>query len=140
MSLLWVSSASQDITSAEYFFDTDPGIGLATPLSPFGGNDSISITQSISIPALSMGAHKLYVRTKNINGTWSFPEVHPISICTGYGPTPGFTYYINGPEVYFTDSSQLATSRRWSFGDYTTTDTTVNPRHAFPQGNVYNVK
>lgn len=57
------------ITAAEYFIDTDPGIGNGTALTMAGN----VIDQNYNIPTtgLSDGIHKLYVRTINADGTWS---------------------------------------------------------------------
>jgi hypothetical protein len=57
------------ITSAEYFFDTDPGVGNGTSLSVSGN----TIDESLNIPTagLSEGIHKLYVRTQKSDGSWS---------------------------------------------------------------------
>ena len=58
-----------NIASAEYFFDTDPGVGNGTALTMSGSN----IDQNYNIPTtgLSVGIHRLYVRTINDDGTWS---------------------------------------------------------------------
>ncbi|MCF7561452.1 T9SS type A sorting domain-containing protein [Sabulilitoribacter multivorans] len=57
------------ITSAEYFIDTDPGVGNGTPLN-LSGN---SIDQNFNIPTsgLADGVHKLYVRLINTDNSWS---------------------------------------------------------------------
>ncbi len=62
-------SNTANIASAEYFIDTDPGVGNGTALTMSGG----VINQNYSIPTtgLSDGIHKLYVRIINDNGTWS---------------------------------------------------------------------
>ncbi|WP_282135605.1 MopE-related protein [Seonamhaeicola maritimus] len=63
------NSNSATISKAEYFIDTDPGIGNGTDLAMTG----TSIDQNYSIPTtgLSDGIHKLYVRAINTDGTWS---------------------------------------------------------------------
>ncbi|HMK24699.1 MAG TPA: T9SS type A sorting domain-containing protein [Chitinophagaceae bacterium] len=136
--LISVANGFLPVSGAEYFFDTDPGIGLATPLN-IATADSIILIQNIPVPALTIGAHYLYVRVKNPKGTWSFPEVSPVNICTVYGPKSFFSHYINGSEVYFTDSSTNSVSREWLFGD-NTSDTSSNPRHVYAAGNNYTVK
>ncbi len=62
------------ITKAEYFFDTDPGIGNGTPITGITSGDSIDITKTISISGLSTGYHRLYVRVRNSGGTWSLHD------------------------------------------------------------------
>ncbi|MCB4808176.1 T9SS type A sorting domain-containing protein [Tamlana sp. 62-3] len=63
-------SNPSNIASAEYFFNTDPGVGNATPLAVSGS--SINQNVSIATTGLSAGIHKLYVRVVNSNGTWAF--------------------------------------------------------------------
>ncbi len=65
----YYSNTSQ-ITAAEYFFDTDPGVGNATTLSI---NNTNIFDQNFSIPTtgLSEGIHQLNIRVKKTNGNWS---------------------------------------------------------------------
>lgn len=137
--LISITNGLLNINGAEYFFDTDPGIGLATPLTISTPADSVTLVQNIPVPTLAIGSHKLYVRVKNTQETWSFPEIYPINICTAYGPKSFFNHYINGSEVYFTDSSTNSITRKWLFGD-NTSDTSSNPRHEYTTGNNYTVK
>ena len=62
------NSISANIASAEYFIDTDPGVGNGSSLSVSGN----LINQNFSIPTtgLSDGVHQLYIRVINENGTW----------------------------------------------------------------------
>jgi hypothetical protein len=62
------------IVEAEYFIDTDPGLGNGTPLSITTPTDLITITPSISTPVLANGDHYLFIRTKDILGKWSLFE------------------------------------------------------------------
>lgn len=62
------------IVEAEYFIDTDPGLGNGTPLTVSSPSDDVTITTSISMSALASGVHYLFVRTKDIFGNWSFYE------------------------------------------------------------------
>ena len=71
MMLLYSFSEAQDITQGEYFIDTDPGVGLATTLTTFSQNDTVNITENISLTGYSAGFHNLYIRFKTVNGTWS---------------------------------------------------------------------
>ena len=70
-----------NITAAEYFFDTDPGFGLATaiPVSAPGTTTTIS-NYAINITSLSTGIHRLYVRTKDASGHWSFSNENNLAI------------------------------------------------------------
>jgi len=60
-----------NITAAEYFYNTDPGVGNATALDVDG--NSGQLTQKFSIPTtgLAEGFHSFYIRTQNTNGNWS---------------------------------------------------------------------
>lgn len=68
--VLFVGSVMHSqITAAEYFIDTDPGVGNAASLSVAGN----LINQNFTIPTagLSDGVHKLHVRVVKDDGTWS---------------------------------------------------------------------
>lgn len=62
-------SNTANISSAEYFFDTDPGLGNGTALSMSGAIVDQNFT--IATTALSDGIHKLHVRVSNDDGRWS---------------------------------------------------------------------
>ncbi|MEI9918992.1 MAG: gliding motility-associated C-terminal domain-containing protein [Bacteroidota bacterium] len=76
--MIYSASYSQTVTAAEYFFDTDPGPGLGTSISVTAGA-TIDIS-SLDIPTTSLtsGWHKICVRTKDGNNTWSFYECRSI--------------------------------------------------------------
>ncbi len=71
-SLGWqVSGRCQNITGIEYYFDTDPGYGLAAPL-PVTPAPEISLTGvTISTASLSQGFHQLFFRAVDDSGRWS---------------------------------------------------------------------
>src|SRR5580692_396418 len=79
------NEATVNITSAEYFFDTDPGPGLATALSLTPGNPVTLSSVVIPITSLSNGVHRFYTRTRDANGHWSLTNnqvlfiVNPVS-------------------------------------------------------------
>ncbi|MBP0904411.1 T9SS type A sorting domain-containing protein [Mariniflexile gromovii] len=58
------------VTAVEYFFDTDPGIGNAEPLSISNGT-SLNNTFAIPLNSVSSGIHLLHIRTKNNANQWS---------------------------------------------------------------------
>lgn len=74
-----LSVATSSVQAAEYFFDTDPGVGMATAIAIPAGNN---INASLVIPVLSLpaGFHNLVVRVKNNSGEWSQREVRPFYI------------------------------------------------------------
>ncbi|SFN87412.1 Por secretion system C-terminal sorting domain-containing protein [Bizionia echini] len=61
---------TSDIVEAEYFFDTDPGIGNGTIVDV---NDVASLDDDLIIPttSLTMGTHRLFMRVKNSANRWS---------------------------------------------------------------------
>ncbi len=61
------------VMSAEYFFDSDPGPGNATPMLAQGGNFSGDFQDLLgaAIPApVTQGIHLLSMRSKDIAGNW----------------------------------------------------------------------
>ncbi|MDO7173630.1 T9SS type A sorting domain-containing protein [Mariniflexile sp. AS56] len=60
-----------NITSAEYFYNTDPGIGNGTALTVNSNTGQLTQTYSIPITGLADGLNNLYVRTLSSNGDWS---------------------------------------------------------------------
>jgi Secretion system C-terminal sorting domain len=72
----------------EYFIDTDPGFGLATPVSFSAGTD---ITTSFSVNGLANGTHNFYIRSRN--NPWSLTTVVPFVVGS---VTPVNWLYIRG--------------------------------------------
>lgn len=62
-------SAPAPITSMEYFFDTDPGFGNGNPISFTGTPDISQLSVDLDLPALSIGRHTLFLRSKEF--PWS---------------------------------------------------------------------
>lgn len=64
---------AQTITELEYFFNTDPGVGMGVeiPVSEIG--DDLEVTASINTEGLSLGMHTLFIRVKNDSGEWGLP-------------------------------------------------------------------
>jgi len=95
--LLAVAKVSaQNIIQAEYFFDSDAGVGkntLVTIANPLpDGNQTFNVTTA----GLAAGNHKLYIRTKDSDGKWSLSSRRNILI------TPlGVGKKITGGEYFF---------------------------------------
>ncbi|HEX9601499.1 MAG TPA: hypothetical protein VF985_08415, partial [Mariniflexile sp.] len=64
------SALNNTITEAEYFIDTDPGVGNAEPLSISNGT-TLNNTFAIPLNTVSLGIHILHVRVKNNFNQWS---------------------------------------------------------------------
>jgi len=58
------------LVQAEYFIDTDPGVGNATPIS-FTSTYHLNNNFAIDLSNLEQGVHALCVRVRNMNGLWS---------------------------------------------------------------------
>jgi hypothetical protein len=67
-----VALAAQGITAAEYFWDTDPGVGNGTPMSAVDGNFGGALEQVLaetgSLPP--QGPHTLGIRARDVNNNW----------------------------------------------------------------------
>jgi hypothetical protein len=79
-------TANTSIATAEYFFDTDPGIGLGTALSVGLVADSVEFNPQIAAGSLSTGLHVLYIRTKNTDGIWSLTEPRMVNVLPNSNP------------------------------------------------------
>lgn len=72
--LLTISACfSQGFTRAEYYFDTDPGIGNGIAISLSSSTDTVNFTSSIPTASLTPGFHFLVIRSLH-SGTWSLGE------------------------------------------------------------------
>ena len=100
---MWVCSTipalGQSITGAEYFFDSDPGVAMGTPITVTTG-DQVDVTANISTTGLNPGFHNLIVRTKNSDGKWSLYEsrgfyIKPASVSS--------TFQLKQAEYFFDD-------------------------------------
>ncbi len=71
---------SQNLVSAEYYWDNDPGIGNATSLNVGTPGTTINESFTISTNGLSHGEHLLCIRTMNDQGEWSTIESKAVHI------------------------------------------------------------
>jgi hypothetical protein len=72
----YVSSATVDagnIIAAEYFVDTDPGVGSGNALSIGASGGVVNFTANIPT-SVTTGFHFLSIRVKNADGTWGLFE------------------------------------------------------------------
>jgi hypothetical protein len=75
--------SEQNIVAGEYFWNTDPGIGLGTALNPSeiaGGIGDETFELNVAAPAGLVGQQILFVRFKLNDTLWSQAESHPIFI------------------------------------------------------------
>lgn len=69
-----LAAGAQNISRAEYFFDSDPGVGNGTPITVLAPGTSVNINTNISIAALGTGFHFLGIRVREESGQWSHFE------------------------------------------------------------------
>jgi hypothetical protein len=112
------------LIEAEYFFDTDPGVGNATPFSVTAG-DSLDFSSIISTTALSSGFHRLFVRALNADGIWSHYEGRTLYIYNI--PTPN-TAQLTAAEYFFDTDPGVGNATAFSVtpGDSLDWTATVN--------------
>lgn len=63
--------AQATVTTVEYFIDADHGIGLNTLLTITEGEDITAAILATMPSTISIGHHKLYLRTKDSDNQWS---------------------------------------------------------------------
>lgn len=82
-----VCSAQNTIVQAEYFWDTDPGFGLATPVLATDGsfNNAFEQLNKTGIALPSLGLHVFNIRIKDNAGVWGPVFKNVISIQTSLG-------------------------------------------------------
>lgn len=87
---------SQTLNQVEYFIDTDQGAGNNTKRNLTASADS-SYKINIDVSGISVGMHKLYIRSKDNKGNWSFTAIKNIEVTASF----------NAPEItageYFFD-------------------------------------
>ena len=64
---------AQNITEVEYFFNTDPGVGMGSKLAVSQDSVEISFVGTIDASKLEEGIQVLYIRAKNANSVWGLP-------------------------------------------------------------------
>ena len=121
------------LVGGEWFWDNDPGFGLANPLTLSGADDTAS--WSIDISTLPAGVHDLYIRAKNAEGIWghtyrrnTFIRAEPQALIEKLvyyyaGPDSNsatFTYQLSQPLHYVDisfdpDAGDLADSVEYDF-------------------------
>ena len=74
------NTAPTNISKIEYFVDTDPGFGNATNIPIANALDASVNNYAVTIGNLSTGIHRLYVRSKTINGKWALTNVQLFAV------------------------------------------------------------
>lgn len=138
------STNKRRIKKAEYYFDTDPGVGNGTPIITGAYADSISISNlNISMASLSAGTHKVFVRAMDSTNVWSIAQGKTFNVCAEI-TYPNFTYAnsCSGSVVNFTSTSTgngtVTATYNWSFGD-NGVSVGNNATHIYTAAGTYNV-
>ncbi len=74
------------ITAAEYFYDTDPGVGKATAITL--NSSSLDSNLKFSTTGLGAGLHTLFVRLKNNGNAWGTTYLNKFSVYPGIDSLP----------------------------------------------------
>ena len=77
-----VLHAQNIITAAEFFVDTDPGAGSATPITVTTPGSTVNFTATIPTTSLAAGFHFAAIRIRTDNGKWGLFEVRGFYIST----------------------------------------------------------
>jgi hypothetical protein len=64
-----------NIVKAEYFINTDPGLGIGTDIPITPGSHISGINFNADISSLENGFHHIYLRVKNSDGIWSLTNI-----------------------------------------------------------------
>ena len=91
------------VEEIEYFFDDDPGVGLASKWPSFTQSANVDLMEDLpEAAALTPGQHVLVTRAKNANGDWGFYERRQIIVKENFtvssteSPITRMEYYIDG--------------------------------------------
>lgn len=91
-SVFVTSPQTANAVRIEYFFDTDPGFGQGTPITP---SQDETATYALSLDGLSMGAHVLYLRVQDNHGRWSAVQQHPIYVLSNLPDIVAAEYFFD---------------------------------------------
>jgi subtilase family serine protease len=95
----------QNITAAEYFIDTDPGAGNATPIAITPATDINAIAFNANTTGLTLGTHRIYLRTRNNEGRWAITLIKDFIVDENPAyPTPPATPVNITAAEYFIDN------------------------------------
>jgi len=83
------------ISKAEYFFDTDPGVGNGIQIAITGNEDSSILNGSLNTVGLSPGIHQACIRVQSTTGNWSVYEVRKIEILPQGNIIPKAEYFVD---------------------------------------------
>ncbi|RLD53088.1 MAG: hypothetical protein DRJ05_16875, partial [Bacteroidetes bacterium] len=136
------------IAGAEYFFDTDPGIGKATPIS-FNIYDTVEIDRYVPVADLDTGYHYFYLRVLDENQNWSIWQrdtlhIHHVNCTCPIVDFTADTVNVLGNTTTFTnlsDSLFTGATYEWDVDNDSIIDyTTANITHVYPGYGIFDAK
>jgi hypothetical protein len=68
------NSNTSNITAAEAFFDSDPGIGNGTIVSVGSSGSAVNFSSLLPTTSLAEGFHNVFIRARDASGQWSISE------------------------------------------------------------------
>ena len=92
-------NAAYTMQAAEYFIDSDPGEGNATPIAGNYGGDEASIDIDVPTDDLDFGVHWVFFRFQDNQGVWSAPKGSSFTVIN-----PEVESYTVTSAEYFIDS------------------------------------
>lgn len=90
-----------NIVKAEYFYDTDPGLGNGTNIPVTAATDISNMLFNADVSALGTGVHTLYVRTRDASGFWSMANIGTFAKVQVLYSNPHSVTNINKAEYYY---------------------------------------
>lgn len=85
-SIFFINSFATDeepIVAAEYFYDTDPGIGNATAIALNENTGTLNQGVLLATSGLTEGLHIVYIRVRTESGSWSLYDSTSFTISNG---------------------------------------------------------
>jgi hypothetical protein len=113
------------LVSAEYFIDTDPGVGNGIPLNIAVG-DTSGLTFNINTLNIPVGSHFLYIRAKDADGIWGIPtrnefdvQIYPIGAIVSENISVDCFGQCNGSATVTPTGGVPTWSFLWTTSNYT---------------------
>jgi hypothetical protein len=102
-----------NIVAGEYFFESDPGFGAATPLPAFTANQNVDLSFLASTSGVPKGMRTLGIRVRDSNNVWSMPMYTLVYVTAD---SPGVIENISGAEYFFDNDPGVASATAIAIG------------------------
>ena len=103
------SNFVKTVVRGEYFFDADPGYGLALPVLVTTPGETVLQNFTAAVGALPIGYHKLYTRVRDIDGNWSLTARRNVEVINTA------IYVIDGVEYFFNTDPGIGNAAKFTF-------------------------